>query len=106
PGAPAPEAPGWLPPASPETRPPPPPRRPSRRPAPKLGALTVAIEGASLPGLTYPSADGGQYHNFHIGLATKSKERPTLPVPGKPCRAAQPRPRDSPSAPSAAPDIA
>ena len=56
------------------------------------------IEGASLPGLTFPSDDGGQYRNFHIGLATKSKERLTLAVPGKPWRAAEPVPGDSLSA--------
>jgi len=89
---------GWLRRAYQQNAAPPPPRRPSRRPAPKLGALTVVIEGASLPGLTYPSNGGGEYRNFHIGLATKSKERPTLAVPGKPWRAADPVPGDSPSA--------
>src|SRR5215472_3473763 len=77
---------------------PPPPRGPARRPAPKLGTLSVVIEGASLPGLTFPSDDGGEYRNFHIGLATKSTERPTLAVPGKPWRAADPVPGDAPSA--------
>ena len=61
---------GWLRRAYQQNAAPPPPRRPSRRPAPKLGALTVVIEGASLPGLTYPSNGGGEYRNFHIGLAT------------------------------------
>jgi len=89
---------GWLRRAYAENAAPPTPRRPSRRPAPKLGALTVVIEGAGLPGLTYPSADGGEYRNFHIALATKGKERPTLAVPGKPWRAAEPVPGDSPSA--------
>jgi Family of unknown function (DUF5990)/Domain of unknown function (DUF5655) len=89
---------GWLRRAYQENAAPPPPRRPSRRPAPKLGELTVVIEGVSLPGLTYPSNDGGEYHHFHIGLATKSKERPALVVPGKPWRAADPVPGDSPSA--------
>jgi len=89
---------GWLRRAYTENAAPPPPRRPSRRPAPELGALTVVIEGVSLPGLTFPSDDGGQYRNFHIGLATKSTERPTLAVPGKPWRAAEPVPGDSPSA--------
>lgn len=89
---------GWLRRAYQENAAPSPPRRPSRRPAPKLGALTVVIEGVNLPGLTFPSDDGGQYRNFHIGLATKSKERPTLAVPGKPWRAADPVPGDAPSA--------
>ena len=87
----------WLRRAYAENAAPPPARRPAR-PAPKLGPLTVVIEGASLPGLTFPSADGGEYRNFHIGLATKSKERPMLAVPGKPWRAAEPVPGDSPSA--------
>jgi uncharacterized protein DUF5990 len=89
---------GWLRRAYTENAAPPPPRRPARRPAPELGALTVVIEGASLPGLTFPSDDGGEYRNFHIGLATKSKERPALTVPGKPWRAAGPVPGDAPSA--------
>ena len=89
---------GWLRRAYQQNAAPPPPRRPSRRAAPELGALTVVIEGVSLPGLTFPSDDGGEYRNFHIGLATKSKERPTLAVPGKPWRAAEPVPGDSPSA--------
>jgi hypothetical protein len=89
---------GWLRRAYEENAAPPPPRRPSRRPASKLGTLTVVIEGTSLPGLTFPSVDGAPYRNFHIGLATTSKERPTLAVPGKPWRAADPVPGDSPSA--------
>jgi hypothetical protein len=89
---------GWLRRAYTENTAPLPPRRPSRRPAPKLGALTVVIEGVSLPGRTFPSADGGEYRNFHIGLAAKSQERHTLAVPGKPWRAADPVPGDAPSA--------
>jgi hypothetical protein len=88
----------WLRRAYAENAAPPPPRRPSRRPAPTLGPLTVVIEGASLPGLTFPTGDGGQYRNLHIGLATKSTERLTLAVPGKPWRAADPVPGDAPSA--------
>jgi len=89
---------GWLRRAYEENAAPPPPRRPSRRPAPKLGALTVVIEGARLPGLIFPSDGGGQYRNVHIGLATKTTERPALTVPGKPWRAADPVPGDAPSA--------
>ena len=89
---------GWLRRAYTQNAAPPPPRRPARRPAPKLGALTVVIEGVSLPGLTFPSDDGGQYRNFHIGLATTSQERPALAVPGKPWRAAEPVPGDARSA--------
>ena len=50
----------------------------------------MVIEGVNLPGLTFPSDDGGQYRNFHIGLATKSKERPTLAVPGNPLAGGRP----------------
>ena len=89
---------GWLRRAYQQNAAPPPPRRPSRRPAPKLGTLTVVIEGANLPGLTFPSDGSGEYRNFHIGLATKSKERPTLAVPGKPWQAADPVPGDAVSA--------
>ncbi|MGH3154720.1 MAG: DUF5990 family protein [Streptosporangiaceae bacterium] len=89
---------GWLRRAYRENTALPPPRRPSRRLAPELGALTVVIEGVNLPGLTFPSEDGGQYRNLHIGLATKSNERPTLAVPGKPWRAADPVPGGAPSA--------
>jgi hypothetical protein len=89
---------GWLRRAYEENAAPPPPRGPSRRPAPELGALTVVIECVDLPGLTFPSEDGGQYRNFHIGLATRSKEHPALAVPGKPWRASGPVPGDAPSA--------
>ncbi len=89
---------GWLRRAYAENAAPPPPRRPARRAAPELGALIVVIEAASLPGLTFPSADGGQYRNLHVGLATMSKERPALAVPGKPWRAAGSVPGDAPSA--------
>ncbi len=89
---------GWLRRAYTENAAPPPPRRPSRRAAPELGTLTVVIEGVSLPGLTFPSEDGGQYRNLHIGLATTSKEGPALAVPGKPWRAADPVAGGAPSA--------
>jgi Family of unknown function (DUF5990)/Domain of unknown function (DUF5655) len=88
----------WMRRAYRENAAPPSARRAPQRPAPKLGTLTVVIEAGNLPGLTWPSGDGGEYHNFQIGLATKSKERPTLAVPGKPWLAAEPVPGDSPSA--------
>lgn len=50
----------------------------------------MVIEAADLPELTYPSDDGGQYRNIHIGLAAKNTQRPALAVPGKPWRAADP----------------
>ena len=70
------------------------------RPAPGAGArtLTVVIEASGLPGLTCPPDAAGEHHNVHIALCTKSKERPTLLVPGKPWLATEPVPGDSPSA--------
>ena len=88
----------WMRRAYAENAAPPPARRPARRPAPKLGALTVVIKGINLPGLTCPADDGGQYRNIHIGLYTKSKDRPTVALPGKPWLAAEPVPGDAPSA--------
>jgi len=92
------EALDWMRRAYAENAAPPPARRPPHRPAPKLGTLTVVIEATNLPGLTFPSVDGGEYRNFHVALATKSKERPTLAVPGKPWLAADPVPGGTPSA--------
>jgi hypothetical protein len=88
---------GWLGRAYAENAAPPPPRRPARRPAPKLGTLTVVIEASGLPGLTWPGADR-EHHNVHIALYTKSKERSALVIPGRPWLAAGPVPGDSPSA--------
>ncbi len=89
---------GWLRRAYQENAAPPPARRPARRPAPVLGTLTVVIEGVNLPGLTRPPDAAGEHHNVHVALCTKSKERPTLVVPGKPWLATEPVPGDSPSA--------
>jgi hypothetical protein len=89
---------GWLRRAYQENAAPPPPRRPARRPAPKLGTLTVLIEAASLPGLSCPADAGGEHHNVHIALSATSTERPALAVPGKPWLATEPVPGDEPSA--------
>ncbi len=90
---------GWLQRAYDENSGPPPPRRPARRQAPKLGPLTVVIEGSDLPGLTCQPEPGGPVHrNVHVALYTRSTERPTLVVPGNPLRATGPVPGDSPSA--------
>jgi Family of unknown function (DUF5990) len=89
---------GWLRRAYTENAAPPLARRPVRRPAPVLGTLTVVIEASGLPGLTCPPDAAGEHHNVHIALCTKSKERPTLLVPGKPWLATEPVPGDSPSA--------
>jgi hypothetical protein len=88
----------WLRRAYAENAAPPPARRPARRPGPELGLLTVVIEGSELPGRSWPPGAVGEYHNVHIALCTKSKERPALVVPGKPWLAAEPVPGDSPSA--------
>jgi hypothetical protein len=87
---------GWLRRAYQENAAPPPARHPARRPAPKLGTLTVVIEGSSLPGLTCAPDAAGEHHNVHIALCTKSKDRPALVVPGKPWLATEPVPGDSP----------
>lgn len=89
---------GWLRRAYHENAAPPPPRCPARRPAPKLGTLTVLIEAVSLPGLNWPADAGGEHGNVHLALAAKSTERPALGVPGKPWLASEPVPGDAPSA--------
>ena len=89
---------GWLRRAYQENAAPPAPRRPARRPAPKLGTLTVVIEAVSLPGLSWPADTAGERHNVHIALSAKSTERPALAVPGKPWLATEPVPGDAPSA--------
>jgi hypothetical protein len=89
---------GWLRRASQENAGPPPARRPTRRPAPVLGPLTVAIEASRLPGRTWPPGSAGEHHNLHIALCTKARERAALAVPGKPWLATEPVPGDSPSA--------
>jgi hypothetical protein len=92
------EAIGWLRRAYDENAAPPPARRPSRRPAPKLGPLTVVIEGANLPGLTWPPGTSGEHHNLHIALYTKSRERPALVIQRNPWLAVGPVPGDAQSA--------
>jgi Family of unknown function (DUF5990)/Domain of unknown function (DUF5655) len=89
---------GWLRQAYYENAAPPPPRRPARRPAPKLGTLTVLVEALSLPGLDWPADGGGEHDNVHIALSAKTTERPALAVPGKPWLATEPVPGDAPSA--------
>jgi hypothetical protein len=66
--------------------------------ATRAGPLTVVIEGSDLPGLTCPSDAAGEHHNVHIALYTKSKQRPTLVIPGDPWLATEPVPGDAPSA--------
>ena len=89
---------GWLRRAYQENAEQPPARRPARHPAPVLGTLTVVIEGSGLPGLTCPPDAAGEHHNIHIALCTKSRERPTLVVTGKPWLVTEPVPGDAPSA--------
>jgi hypothetical protein len=89
----------WLRRAYDENSAPPPARRPARRPAAKLGPLTVVIEGFDLPGLTcQPEPDGPDHRNVHVALCTRKTERPTLVMPGNPWLATEPVPGDSPSA--------
>ena len=103
------EALGWLRRAYEENTAPAPPRRPARRPAPKVGQLTVVIEGFDLPGLTCrPEPGGPGHHQVHVALTGPRKDRrgpagpgedgPTLVVPGRPGLAWRPVPGDAPSA--------
>jgi len=87
---------GWLRRAYEENSAPAPARRPSRRPAPKLGTLTLVIEASHLPGLNCPP--GGEHNNVHIALYTKSNERPALVIRDNPWLGADPVPGDAPSA--------
>jgi hypothetical protein len=90
---------GWLRRAYDENAAPPPRRRPSRRPAPALGTLTVVIEGFDLPGLTCAPEPGGQVHqNIHVALTGPGKDRPALAVPGSRWLAIEPTRGDAPSA--------
>lgn len=90
---------GWLRRAYEENTAPPPPARPARRQAPKLGTVTVVIEGTELPGRScQPEPGGREYHDIHVALFTQSKEQPTLAVPNNPWRATEPVPGDSPTA--------
>ena len=56
------------------------------------------IEAFNPPGRTRPPDAAGEHHNVHIALYAKSKERPTLVIPGSPWLAADPVPGDSPTA--------
>jgi hypothetical protein len=90
---------GWLRGAYDENTAPPPPRRPARRPAAKLGPLTVVIEGYDLPGLTcQPAPDGTVHRSIHVALAGPGKDRPALVIPGRPGLACEPVPGDARSA--------
>lgn len=87
----------WLRRAYDENAAAPAPRRPSRRPAPKLGELTVVVEAAGLPGRSWPGA-GQEHRNVHIALYTKSTELPAIAIQGNPWLAAGPVRGDVPTA--------
>ncbi len=90
---------GWLRQAYAENTGQPSPRRPAKRPAPKLGALTVVIEGSELPGLScHPDRDLNVHSNIHVALCGASKDRPSLTMPGRPLLAIEPVAGDSPAA--------
>ena len=90
---------GWLRRAYEENTAPPPPPRPARRQAPELGPLTVVIEGSELPGLScQPDGEEPEHRNVHVALYTRSKDQPTLAMPGNSWQAAEPVPADSPAA--------
>jgi hypothetical protein len=73
-------------------------RRPARRQAGEIGTRTVVIEAVGLPGLSCPSADGGEHHGIQVALCIKKTSRAALDVPGKPWVAIEPVPGDAPSA--------
>jgi uncharacterized protein DUF5990/uncharacterized protein DUF5655 len=90
---------GWLRRAYDENIAPPAPRAAARRPAARLGSLTVVIEGYDLPGLTcQPEPDGTAHRNIHVALTGPGTDRPALAVPGSRWRACEPVPGDSRSA--------
>jgi hypothetical protein len=75
-------------------------KRPSARPRPVLGTLTVVIEGTELPGLScQPEPDGTVHRNIHVALSTKvngiAEGQPWLTVPLKPGLAVDPFPGDA-----------
>jgi len=94
------EAFGWLRRAyEVNTAPPPPRRRPAPRPRPEPRPLVVVIEGYDLPGRSCrPGPDGMGYHNVHVALPSRSKDRPGLAVPDRRWQAAEAVPGDAPSA--------
>jgi len=94
------EAFGWLRRAyEVNTAPPPPPRRPAPRPRAEPRPLVVVIEGYDLPGRSCrPGPDGTGYHNVHVALPSKVKERPGLTVPERRWQAAEAVPGDADSA--------
>lgn len=82
---------GWLRRAYEENTGPAPPPRPAKRPAPVLGPLTVVIEGSELPGLScHPDRDLNVHRNVHVALCGRTKDRPTLVMPGHPLLAVEP----------------
>jgi uncharacterized protein DUF5990/uncharacterized protein DUF5655 len=81
------------------TAPPPPRRRPAPRPRPEPRPLVVVIEGYDLPGRSCrPGPDGTGYHNVHVALPSKVKDRPGLTVPDRRWQAAEAVPGDAGSA--------
>ena len=99
----------WLRRAYAENTAPAPPRRPARRQAPKVGQVTVVIEGFDLPGLTCAPVPGGPgQHNVHVALpgpgqerrgpAGTGQDRAALVLPGSPLLAFEPVPGDAPAA--------
>ena len=90
---------GWLRLAYEQNTTPPPPPRPARRQAPRLGTLTVVIEGTELPGRYWADQpDGLAGKDVNVALYTQAKDLPTLDMPGKPWQATQPVRGDAPNA--------
>jgi hypothetical protein len=79
--------------------PPRPRRQPTVRPRREKIPLQVVIEGFDLPGRSCrPGPDGTGYHNVHVALPSRGKDRPGLLVPDCPWQAAEAVPGDAESA--------
>ncbi len=90
---------GWLRRAYDENSAPAAPRRPAQRPWALLGPLTVVVEGFDLPGLTcQPEPGGPRHHNVHVAMVSRSTDRPSLTIPGKPGLATEPVPGNAAAA--------
>jgi hypothetical protein len=68
------------------------------KPAPKVGTITVVIEGSELPGRCSHPAGGSLHENVHVALCGRAPDRAALTMPERPMDAIEPFPGDAPSA--------
>lgn len=85
---------GWLAMAYRQSTAPTTPRAPRRK---RTGdtPLAVLIEGHDLPGLSCHPGPEGEHTAVHVGVPTKDKRPPAVPVPGKPWWATELVPGDA-----------